>query len=61
MIESLNVQGNELDAGNLVQMKPVVTTTAKIIISPVRSTRRMGNIFGETDGVFDMAYSFLYG
>jgi hypothetical protein len=44
-----------------VQTKPVVTTTAKIIISPVRSTRRVGNTFGETDGVFDMAYSFLYG
>src|SRR6266498_5959615 len=43
-----------------IQTKPVVTATARRIISPVTNTRRIGNTFGETDVFVDMAYSFLY-
>ena len=44
-----------------IQTKPVVTAVAKMIISPVTSTRRIGNTFGEADVFVDMVYSFLYG
>jgi hypothetical protein len=43
-----------------IQTKPVVTAIAKMIISPVTSTRRVGNTFGETEVFVDMADSFLY-
>jgi hypothetical protein len=43
-----------------IQTKPVVTAIAKMIISPVISTRRIGNTFGETDVFVDMADSFPY-
>jgi hypothetical protein len=51
--------GGAITGSVCVQTKPVVTATAKIIVSPVRSTRRIGNTFGEADVFIDMEYSFL--
>lgn len=44
-----------------IQMKPVVTAIPRRIISPVRSTQRIGIAFGAADVFVDITCSFLYG
>lgn len=53
--------GGAITRSVCIQTKPVVTAIARMMISPVRSTRRIGITFGEVDLFINMASSFLCG